>query len=230
MRMIPNLSIVVPAYNEEPNLARTILAAEATLQGRAAERLEWILVDDGSTDGTWSEMTNLADSMSHVIPLKHPKNKGLGAAIWTGMTQASLDWCTWMPADGQLEPQALDHMARLAGESDLVLLMRDEDERARWRRLLTLALYGGMQILFGFDPFGFSGVYLVRRQILRQMPLYGTTAVQNYAVALHCQKQGYRIQRTSTVIRPRTSGRSKVANLPTMLKTTYDLIRLRFAI
>jgi dolichol-phosphate mannosyltransferase len=228
--MIHSLSIVVPAFNEEPNLARTVLAAHAALQSQAAERLEWILVDDGSTDGTWSEMTGLADFMSHAITLKHPTNKGLGAAIWTGMTQASSDWCTWMPADGQLEPQALAHMARLAGESDLVLLMRDEDERARWRRLLTLALYGGMRILFGFDPFGFSGVYLVRRQILRQMPLYGTTAVQNYAVALHCQSQGYRIQRTRTVIRPRTSGKSKVANLPTMLKTIYDLVRLRFTI
>lgn len=223
---VKGLSIVIPAYNEESNLARTVLAAEAVLKNRAAEQLEWILVDDGSTDSTWSEITNLADSMPNVIPLKHTTNRGLGAAIWTGMAQASSEWCTWMPADGQFDPQSYVDMVRLADESDLVLLMRDKDDRAWQRRILTMMMYGLMRIVLGFDPYGYSGVFLVRGRILQDVPLYGTTGVQNFAVVLHCQKNEYRIQQTCTVIQPRMSGKSKVSNVPTMLKVFYDIMKL----
>jgi hypothetical protein len=118
-------------------------------------------------------------------------------------------------------------MTQLEDESDLVLLMRDEKGRGQRRQLLTLALYGWMRIMFGFDPYGFSGIYLIRRRILQDISSSGTTAVQNYAVAIHCQKHGYRIRQTRAAMRPRMSGNSKVANFPTMLKTLYELFRLR---
>jgi len=222
---IQELSIVIPAYNEESNLARIVLEAEAVLKNHAAERLEWILVDDGSTDSTWSEITNLADSMPDVIPLKHTTNRGLGAALWTGMAQASSEWCTWMPADGQFAPQSYVDMMRFAEGSDLVILMRDDD-RAWQRRILTIMMYGLMRIVLGFDAYGYSGVFLVRRRILQDVPLYSTTGVQNFAVVLHCQKNEYRIQQTCTVIQPRMSGKSKVSNVPTMLKVFYDIMKL----
>lgn len=224
--MISSLSLVIPAYNEEANLAQTILAAEPVLRNHVAKQLEWLLVDDGSSDGTWAEMADLAKSMSGIVPLQHQWNRGLGAAIWTGMKEASMTWCTWMPADGQIDPQSYADMVELAGESDVVLLMREEAKRPFWRQILTLILYGSLRLLFGFDPYGFSGVYLVPKEILSGIPACSTTAVQNYAVAIHCHKNGYRIQQVRTAIRPRLSGKSKVANLPTMVKVLYDLLRL----
>jgi dolichol-phosphate mannosyltransferase len=226
--MISSLSIVVPAYNEEFNVDHTVRAADAALRECAAKRLEWIIVDDGSTDGTWSEITGLADSISNVIPVKHPANRGLGAAVWTGMSQASSEWCTWMPADGQCPPQSFLDMVQLADDSDLILLMRHENKRGQWRRVLSLALYGWMRVMFAFDPYGFSGVYLVRKRLLRGMSLLSTTAVQNYAVAIHCRKNRCRIRQMPAAIHSRLSGKSKVANLPTMLRTLYDILKLRF--
>jgi glycosyltransferase involved in cell wall biosynthesis len=226
--MISSLSIVVPAYNEEANLASTVLAANEVLQNRAAEQLEWILVDDGSADGTWSEAQRLVDTVAGVVPLRHQENRGLGAAIWTGMAHASGDWCTWMPADGQFDPQAFVDMAHLADGADLVLLMRDEGRRAWWRQILTAAFYGWIRVMLGFDPYGYSGIFLVRREFVQAIPLHSTTGMQNYAVAIHCQRRKGRIRQTRTVVRLRLSGRSKVANLPTMLRTFVDIIRFRF--
>jgi dolichol-phosphate mannosyltransferase len=225
--MISSLSVVIPAYNEEVDLVQTTLSTEAALRSCVSRQLEWLLVDDGSTDSTYSEITRLVSMIPNVVPLRHPENRGLGAAIWTGMTHASMEWCTWTPADGQVDPQSLINMMQLEDESDLVLLMRDEKGRGHWRQLLTLALYGWMRIMFGFDPYGFSGIYLIRKRILQDISSSGTTAVQNYAVAIHCQKLGYRIRQTQAVMRPRMSGKSKVANFPTMLKTLYELFRLR---
>jgi dolichol-phosphate mannosyltransferase len=230
MCMISSLSIIVPAYNEEGNLVRTILAAEAVLQEHVAEALEWIVVDDGSTDDTWSEVTRLALSTPDVIPLRHATNRGLGRAIWTGLAQATAEWCTWMPADGQLEPWSIVGMVRLAAESDLVLLLRHEKDRALWRRFLSLVFCGLMRIMFGFDAHGFSGVYLIRRSLLQGVPIRASTAVQNCAVAIHCQRSGYRVRQVYGIIQPRTSGESKVTNLPTVLRTLLDIIKLRRAV
>jgi glycosyltransferase involved in cell wall biosynthesis len=227
MTLIPSLSIVVPAYNEEANVARTILATEAVLRDQVAERLEWIMIDDGSTDGTWPEITRLARSIPETILVRHMANKGLGVAIWTGMARASSAWCTWLPADGQIAPQAIADMARLADRADLIMLMRNENEREQGRRILTLAFYGLMRLVLEFDPYGFSGVFMARQQAAQAVRLRSTTGLQNYVVVMHCQKKGLRIEQTCTVIQPRLSGKSKVANLRTMVKTLYGIVGLR---
>ena len=223
-----SLSIVVPGYNEKSNLTRTVLAADAMLQNQFAGRLEWILVDDGSTDGTWVEIERLVESLPNVIPIQHSRNRGLGAAIWTGMTNVSSTWCTWLPADGQIDPQAICEMVRLTPKADIILLMRKEVKRKWLRRTLTLGLYGLMRIMSGFDPYGFSGIYMIRQPILRNVHLHSTTGLQNYVVALHCQKNGYLVRQIHTVTQPRMSGQSKVTNMRTMYKTFFDVIKLRF--
>ena len=228
--MLPSLSIIVPAYNEEDSLVHTVLVAEEELRDHVADPLEWILVDDGSTDGTWSEMNNLLNAMSGVIPLKHLTNRGLGAAVWTGMARATAEWCTWMPADGQFKACALVDMIDHVNYSDLVLLMREERKRSWQRQILSLGFYGWIRVMLGFNIYGFSGIFLVRRDIVQGIPLHSATAVQNYVVAIHCQKNGYRIRQTYTVVQPRISGQSKVANLSTILKSFYDIVRLRLVV
>jgi hypothetical protein len=106
--------------------------------------------------------------------------------------------------------------------------MREEGERGWPRQIFTVMLYGLMCITLGYDPDGYSGVFLVRRRVLQDVPLHRMTGVQNFVVVLHCQRNGYRIRQTRTVIQPRMSGRSKVAYLPTVLKTLYEIIKLRF--
>jgi glycosyltransferase involved in cell wall biosynthesis len=228
--VMPSLSIVVPAYNEEANLAPTVLAAEAVFRDIDTESLEWVLVDDGSVDGTWPEITRLADTVPGVVPARHAVNRGLGAAIWTGMAQVSSDWCTWMPADGQFKPQAFVDMWHLADASDLVILIRDEIKRAWWRRIPSLAVHGLMQVGIDFDLYGYCGIFMARRAIVQDVPLYCTTGVQNFAVVLHSHRDGRHIRRVSAVIQPRISGKSKVANPSTMLKSLFEIVRLRLSI
>jgi glycosyltransferase involved in cell wall biosynthesis len=227
MSRILSLSVIVPAYNEELNLTSTVIKAEAMLGSLINGQLEWILVDDGSTDSTWHGITNLSHSMPNVIALRHTINKGLGAAICTGSAVASSEWCTWIPADGQIEPQAIADMLRLESAADLVLLMRARDDRPWQRRVITSVMHGLIRILLGFDINGYSGVFLVRRDILQSLSFHGKTSAQNLAIVMHCRKNGYRIKKIPTMIQPRMSGTSKVANFRTMLMTLYEIMMLR---
>lgn len=225
--MISSLSVVVPAHNEEASLVQAVLRADDLLRPSVGKDLEWLVVDDGSTDTTYSEITRLRALAPNVVPLRHVERRGLGAAIWTGIAAASMDWCTWLPADGQFHPQCLVDMLALARGSDLVLLMRDEGQREQSRRLLTLALYGMMRLAFGLDLYGFSGIFMGPRETVQEIPLLATTGVQNYAVAIHFRNNGAALQQLSSVVQPRISGSSRVANLRTVLHVLYEVLRLR---
>src|ERR1700741_3669172 len=74
------LIIQIPCYNEEQALAITL--AELPRQGPGAGSLEWLIVDDGSTDGTVAVAR--AHGVDHVV--RHPVNLGLARAFMTGLT------------------------------------------------------------------------------------------------------------------------------------------------
>lgn len=85
--MDPAVSVVIPFYNEEGVLPRTLPAVHAYLSGRFGEDFELILVDDGSTDAS----PDIADSLHlpHTRVLRTPKNRGKGHAVRTGMLAAT---------------------------------------------------------------------------------------------------------------------------------------------
>ncbi len=83
----PRLSIVVPCYNEEQRLPRTIEAIERYLEGKQIP-YELILVDDGSVDGTRLIMERAAERNPLVSVEALPHNRGKGRAIATGVAEA----------------------------------------------------------------------------------------------------------------------------------------------
>ena len=92
------LSIIIPAYNEE----RTVLEIVNKVKNQEVLNMtkEIIVVDDGSTDSTYS----LLKSVKAIRVLKHPANRGKGAAIRTGLAKASGDIILVQDADLELDP------------------------------------------------------------------------------------------------------------------------------
>jgi glycosyltransferase involved in cell wall biosynthesis len=78
----PYLSVLIPAFNEERTLERVI---DTVL--KVPEDLEIVLIDDGSSDGTWRVMQSRVDG-DRVRAVRHDVNRGKGAAIRTGLTHA----------------------------------------------------------------------------------------------------------------------------------------------
>ena len=117
----PELSIVVPAYDERENLA--LLAAEVratVIEGGI--RAELILVDDGSTDGTGEEILRLARENAWIRGLSLPHRAGQSAALLAGIRAARGEFIATLDADLQNDPADLPGLLAIlrAGEADLV--------------------------------------------------------------------------------------------------------------
>jgi dolichol-phosphate mannosyltransferase len=119
------LTVVLPAYNEERDLPPLL---DRIGQSLSASELDYtiLVVDDGSTDRT-AELTRDAAKRWPVSLLQHPKNKGLGAAVLSGL-QAAMKTdgiVITMDADNSHDPSVIPAMVKLASDSyDLVIASR----------------------------------------------------------------------------------------------------------
>jgi glycosyltransferase involved in cell wall biosynthesis len=109
----PRLSVVIPALNEEDGIAaivQRVFAVEASLKAAGVGDLEVIVVDDGSRDKT----AEIVSSLPRVRLIRHPGNRGYGAAIKTGFRHARGDLLAFLDADGTYPPEHLPSLCSAA--------------------------------------------------------------------------------------------------------------------
>ena len=92
------LSIVIPAQNEASSIESTVLHLDTELTLRSIP-YEIVVVDDGSTDGTWSRLEELSAKISALKPVKNTGEHGYGRAVALGFDRASGDALVVMMAD-----------------------------------------------------------------------------------------------------------------------------------
>ena len=107
------LSIIIPAYNEEDgiaDIAQRVLAVRDALAQAGVPNLELIVVDDGSADQTAAVVSQIAD----VRLIRHPQNRGYGAALKTGFGQAQGNLIGFLDADGTYPPEYFPQLCTAA--------------------------------------------------------------------------------------------------------------------
>ena len=118
----PQISIVIPCYNEEaalPYLANTLRSVEANL--RENYQPEFVFVDDASKDKTFDKLNDLFGDKENVKIIRHETNKGVAAGIMTGIKNAATEIVCSMDCDCTYDPHELENMIPLLSDGvDLV--------------------------------------------------------------------------------------------------------------
>jgi glycosyltransferase involved in cell wall biosynthesis len=122
------LSVVIPAYNEEATLAELLDRVVAAPLPETVSELEVVVVDDCSSDDTWSELETWCPSERingrgvTVVRARHPKNRGKGAALRTGFEATSGDVLLVQDADLEYDPAEYTVLLQpiLDGHADVV--------------------------------------------------------------------------------------------------------------
>ncbi len=119
-----SVSVIVPAYNEEHAIADLVAGLRASDPWH-----EIIVVDDGSKDATAERATQAG---AHVV--RHPYNKGNGAAVKTGIRNATGEYILIVDGDGQHKPEDARRLVSKLGEYDLVIGARSTGTQATHAR------------------------------------------------------------------------------------------------
>jgi len=154
------VSIVIPAYNEADVIGGVVAGLTAAARWR-----EVIVVDDGSRDATAAAATAAGATV-----IRHPYNKGNGAAVKTGIRRATGEFVLIVDGDGQHPPEDACRLVSRLGEYDLVIGARATSTQATpARRLGNEALNQFASYLTGRDiPDLTSGFRGARRECLRE--------------------------------------------------------------
>lgn len=105
------VSVITPAYNEAENLGALFERLERVFEGLQAG-WEWIVVDDGSRDGTFAELQRMAGGGQHIRAVRLARNFGSHAAIMCGLERAKGDCAVIMAADQQDPPEEVPNLLR----------------------------------------------------------------------------------------------------------------------
>jgi glycosyltransferase involved in cell wall biosynthesis len=224
-----HFSVIVPAFNEQDNLARVIQDTTAGLDRAAVGSYEIVVVDDGSVDGTGRVADDLAARYATVKVVHHDKNRGYGAAVRSGYAVATGRFITQIPADGELAiGEALALLADI-GSSDVMASHRERPPSLH-RDVLTNAFHVLIRLVLGFDASGLDGIFVIRGEVLKSMPLRSSTGLVNLETLMRCSQQGLKIGHGVVRVSPRLSGHSKVANVRTVARLFREVIALRWVI
>jgi dolichol-phosphate mannosyltransferase len=147
---MPEISVIVPLYNEVDNvapLARQVLDALRN----EPRPLELVLVDDASTDGTWEQIIAANKLDPRVRGLRHGRNAGQSAALWTGFRGSNSPIIMTLDGDLQNDPADLPKLLAGLAEYDVVCGMRIARQDNFLRRASSKIARAARKAVLGVD-------------------------------------------------------------------------------
>lgn len=168
MRIEPELSVVIPAYNEVDSIAGVIGEWTAELDRLGIDYLLTVY-DDGSQDDTEDVVRRLAASHRRVKVERHP-NVGHGPTIMRGYREARAEWVFQVDSDREVRAAAFEQLWRHRDQYDLLMGRRTDRASPLARRVVTSMARTTIRWLFGARIQDVNTPYrLVRRTVLERM-------------------------------------------------------------
>src|SRR5829696_10531259 len=146
-----SVSVFVAAYNEVENLGPTIETLRRAFQG-TVDDYEIIVVDDGSTDGTYEVSEALAAADPAVKVIHNPRNMGLGYGWQRAIEAATRQSFVFVPGDNTWPYPSLRDLFASLGTADVVTSYPTNPEIRDWgRRIVSATFTAGLNVIFGLQ-------------------------------------------------------------------------------
>ncbi|WP_257385512.1 glycosyltransferase family 2 protein [Tahibacter caeni] len=220
---MPQLSVVVPVFNERDNIKPLIDEIVAALRGR--HDFEIVYVDDCSKDDSLAVLQGLRAQVPELRVIKHISQSGQSTAVRNGVKSARGAWIATLDGDGQNDPADIPKLiaARDAGPADVKLyagwrVNRQDTGSKRWASKIANAIRS--RLLRDSTPDTGCGIKLFEREAFLDLPYFDH--MHRYLPAL-MQRSGWKTVSVPVNHRARGAGVSKYNNLNRALVGIADL-------
>lgn len=224
----PQLSIVVPCFNEETNV-RPLFAALQEAALIAEPNYEIILVDDRSRDNTWQVICELAKANPRLRGLRHERNAGQSAALWSGLRAARGRYIATLDADLQNDPRDLPQFMAAVKNFDCVCGTRVEN-RAKGDNFIRVAssrIANWVRNKISGDTISDAGCcYRVfKRECVADLKFF--KGIHRFLPTL-IKLEGFTVTEIPVRHNPRFSGQSNYGVWNRVFASSYDLLAVRW--
>jgi dolichol-phosphate mannosyltransferase len=219
----PQLSVVIPFYNEEANLDSVLAELRSLLDG-SGRSYEVLAVNDGSRDSTGAKLDQLRTSWPELHPIHQSPNQGQAAALWAGFQAVRAPLVAVLDGDGQNDPSAIPAMIEQldASGADMVAGVRAKRQDSWLRRKMSRTANNVRQF-FLKDGVSDSGCALkvMRREVISSfLPL---RTLYSFMPAL-AVSAGFKVVEMPVPHRPRTAGVSSYGLIAMLWRPAVDML------
>jgi len=216
------VSVVLPAYNEEENIADAVNRALEAL-ARVTDDFEIIVVNDGSTDRTDAVADALVQQHHPRVRLvNHRTNAGYGATIRTGFHFAKRDLVFYTDADNQFDISEIAYFIPLIDEYDVIIGFRVYRYDSVLRCMASWIYNRIVRILFRVRVRDVDCSFkLLRREVLEKLTIECTDFFVDTELVAKARKWNFRIIEKGVRHYPRVAGQTSVrtSDIPRTLRT-----------
>lgn len=222
----PDMSVVVPVFNEQDNIAPLLAEIRAALDP-LEQSWEAVFVDDGSSDATLDILKSLAKDNPELVYLSFAQNRGQSAAFCAGFDAARAPLVVTMDGDLQNDPADIPALLeRLGRGADMVIGFRHTRKDTLVKRVSS-RIANKVRRWFTRDGVRDTGcsLKLMRRDLLLALPRFRN--MHRFLPAL-MQARGATVAETPVNHRPRNQGVSKYGTWGRLKAGVWDLIGVRW--
>ncbi len=222
-----NISIVMPALNEEKNIQGAVMNTLAAFRDFEIEG-EVIIVDDGSRDKT-SEIVKemIGREGDRVRRLRHETPQGIGKSFWDGVDQARYEIVAMFPGDNENDPWESLRYLNLLNHVDLVIpFVFNRHARPLPRNVLSYLYRFIVNSTFLVNFNYTNGTILYRKTILSDLDFQSHGFFFQTDILIRLVKKGYLFAEVPYRVGMRTSGVSKAISWPSFFSVAKGYFRL----
>ncbi|MDO8663597.1 MAG: glycosyltransferase family 2 protein [Candidatus Wildermuthbacteria bacterium] len=222
-----NLSVVIPALNEEKNI---LLAIDNTLSAFKEFGIagEIIVVNDGSTDSTSTLVKNKIIGEASVLKMvTHDKRKGIGASFWDGVDNATGEAVVMIPGDNENDPREILRYYKLLEHVDIVVpFIFNKEARSFFRKVISSAYRFVINATFSVNFNYTNGTILYRRSILKELDCRSSGFFFQADILIRTAKNGYLFAEVPYMLGKRKEGKSKAITFSSLAQVVKEYLRL----
>ena len=220
------ISVIVLAYNESECVGAVLGELTRWLDANIPGA-EIVFVDDGSSDGT-TDLARQALVGRRARFVRHGTNRGMGAGLKTAQPLCRGEWVTFLPADGQIEPEAVGTLYDEARRhrADVVLSVYDHRDDGLRRKVLSAGVRALIAGVHGVRLHS-DGPYLFRRRVFDPGQLPADTFFLNFEFPIRAIRSGLSVRTVTIACRPRRAGQSKSTGWKRVAGVAHDLLAMR---
>ena len=222
------VSIIIPCYNEEKNINRTLDALLKFAAAHPKYNFEFIAVDDGSKDKTWEVIKGYAKQYPHVVGINQMRNFGQSAAYQAGFDVSKGDYVLVFSADLEIGIENIEKVLDLLEEGhDFV----NTNRAGRWNNGKTRKVKSGMAnwLISCFSKINMkdrgSGLKGFTRQMIENLRLYGE---MHRFIPDYLSVYGAKMTEFDVEFKDRDYGKSAYSGTGRSIRVLLDLLTLRF--
>jgi glycosyltransferase involved in cell wall biosynthesis len=231
MKQLSELSLFLPAYNEEKVITQTIIKADAILR-KVAKKYEILVVNDGSTDKTEEVVNKVIKKNPNVRMITHNPNKGYGGALKTGLYESKYKYISFIDADGQFDFSEIGKFIEHIKDFDLVIGYRKKRADTGPRIVIASLLKLWNLFWFGFwVKDADCGFKLIKKEVVDRLPKLKTeSAITETEFLIRAQRAGYKFKELPVGHYPRTTGKSTGGNFRVIFRAVKETLQLWWAL